>query len=316
MMTLFFNPDPVGNWSDADRCDREMFGRYFWGLIAEGIYMPCSQFEALFFGRTHTEALIDETIDAARRVSQVNRMSRLNIQLHRGIWLAISLWTASCVAQEADFNRDVRPLLAVNCFTCHGPDAEARQADLRLDTADGVAAVIHSSRPEESPFISRIETDDPDERMPPPDSGHRLSEAEKQLLRTWVSQGAKYDVHWSFKPPLHHADAANGASDPIDRFVAAQLGELGLVPSPPANRYQLIRRVTLDLIGLPPTPEQVDAFVNDPSDNAFEKVVDRLLASESFGEHWARMWLDLAPTPTPRDTKRTIRARFGVTAIG
>ncbi len=215
--------------------------------------------------------------------------------------LALCLCGAPCsgVAEEIDFDRDVRPILTANCFACHGPDEETREADLRLDTAAGAIAdlgghvAIKPGDADASTLVRRIESRDEDELMPPPDSGHELSEDEKQTLKRWITAGAKYEVHWSFAPPIR-ASLTGSNVHPIDEFARRRLSEAGLTPNEPADRYQLIRRVTLDLIGLPPTPEQVDAFVADGADDAFEKVVDRLLTSESFGEHWARMWLDLA----------------------
>ena len=162
---------------------------------------------------------------------------------------------------------------------------------------DGRRAVV-PGQPEKSELVARIESDDPDLKMPPPDSGHELSDVEKKLLRNWIAEGGEYKVHWSFAgptksdlPPVKHAGWPKHA---IDYFVLARLEAEKLAPSAQADRYRLIRRVSLDLTGLPPTPEEADAFVADYSDAAFEKVVDRLLASEAYGERWARMWLDLA----------------------
>jgi hypothetical protein len=230
----------------------------------------------------------------ARSVPPMKLTSEMVFRLWSVIGLAMVVGAVACPADGVDFNRDVRPILSANCFTCHGPDADAREADLRLDTSDGAAAVVRRGNLDSSSLIFRIETDDGDQLMPPPDSGHRLSEAEKQMLRSWVTAGAEYETHWSFIRPRREPETARGTLNPIDKFVVTRLDEAGLAPNPPANRYQLIRRATLDLIGLPPTPEEVDAFVADRSENAFEKIVDRLLASESFGEHWTRMWLDLA----------------------
>ncbi len=203
-----------------------------------------------------------------------------------------------------DFNRDIRSILAENCFACHGPDEKTREADLRLDTAAGAIADLGGSRaidpanPDASELISRIESDDPDAVMPPPDSGHQLTDEQKQLLRRWVAGGGEYEIHWSFvapvKAPLPNVVMANWPRHAIDYFVLAKLEAAGLSPTAEADRYQLIRRVSLDLTGLPPTPEQAAAFVVDRSEDAYEKVVDRLLKSDAFGEHWARMWLDLA----------------------
>lgn len=187
-----------------------------------------------------------------------------------------------------DFNRDIRPILSANCFACHGPDKEAREGDLRLDTAKGARKMLGPV--EDSELIYRIETDDDDDLMPPEDTGHVLTETQKKLLRDWVASGGEYDTHWSFEPPVKAA--VPGDRHPIDHFVGEQLKKAtGLAPSAEADRYALIRRVSLDLTGLPPTIEDADAFVNSGD---FEAVVDRLLGAEDFGEHWARMWLDLA----------------------
>lgn len=212
--------------------------------------------------------------------------------------------TGYAADEPVSFNRDVRPILAKNCFACHGPDEGTREADLRLDTAAGATAVrdgrraLVSGRPEESELIARIESDDPDVVMPPADSGHELSSHEKALLRRWISEGGEYNVHWSFTQPVK-AELPTVKQDAwpkhaIDHFVLAKPEAQQLSPSVTADRYRLIRRVSLDLTGLPPTPEEADAFVADVSDDAFEKVVDRLLTKETYGEHWARMWLDLA----------------------
>ena len=187
-----------------------------------------------------------------------------------------------------DFNRDIRPILSANCFACHGPDKESREGGLRLDTAKGAKEALGPI--EDSELIYRIETDDEEDLMPPEDTGHVLTEAQKKLLRTWVASGGEYDTHWSFEPPAKAA--VPEGRHPIDYFVGEQLKKTtGLAPADEADRYALIRRVSLDLTGLPPTIEDADAFVKSGD---FEAVVDRLLEAEDFGEHWARMWLDLA----------------------
>jgi len=204
-----------------------------------------------------------------------------------------------------DFAREIRPILSDNCFKCHGPDPGTREAGLRLDTSDGWTAGGESGRPalmpgdpDASELVRRIDSSDPDERMPPPESGKQLTEAQREALRRWVEAGAPWARHWSFEPPFR--PALPDVSDPawcvneIDRFVLARLESEGLRPSPEADRATLIRRVTLDLTGLPPTPGEVEAFVSDDSFGSYERVVDRLLASPRFGERWARVWLDLA----------------------
>lgn len=188
---------------------------------------------------------------------------------------------------EVEYNRDVRPVLSANCFACHGPDEESREAKLRLDTPEGAKKAFEPKG--DSEFLYRIETDDEDDLMPPPDSGHRLTETEKKLLRKWVAAGAPYQKHWAFEKPKKVEFPNQG--HPIDYFVSRDLKEEGLELSKPADRYALIRRMSLDLTGVPPTLEEADEFQKSGD---FEGLVDRLLASEDFGEHWARMWLDLA----------------------
>lgn len=196
----------------------------------------------------------------------------------RLIVAAVMLLPGSTLAAEPDFNRDVRPILAAKCFKCHGPDEKARKADLRLDAKNDVG----------SKLVERIHSKEPDEVMPPPAVKKPLTEAEKAILAEWVKAGAKYDPHWAFVPPK------KSVAKSLDEIVRARLLKEGLKPSPEADKVTLIRRVHLDLIGYPPTVEEVDAFVKDDSPNAYEKVVDRLLASPHYGERWARRWLDLA----------------------
>ena len=186
-----------------------------------------------------------------------------------------------------DFNRDIRPILSANCFSCHGPDEESREGKLRLDTPEGAKKSL--GKVEESELVYRIETDDEDDLMPPKKTGHALTAEQKRLLREWVASGAPYDVHWAFVPPVKAA--IPDGFHPVDHFVAKRLEQEGMELSREADPYTLIRRVSLDLTGLPPSPEAADAFAKSRDYGA---LVDRLLASEAFGEHWARMWLDLA----------------------
>lgn len=207
-------------------------------------------------------------------------------------------------ADEVQFNQHIRPILAKNCFHCHGPDATKRQADLRLDREegfhtdleDGPAVVPHSA--DESLLYQRIISEDPDLRMPPVDSEYALSAEEITLIRRWIELGAVWKQHWSFVPPIKSDLPAPSRQDwsnsAIDHFVLAKLESKGLSPSQRADRQTLIRRATLDLTGLPPSYEQVQDFLADNSDDAFEKVVDRLLASDAYGEQMARYWLDVA----------------------
>jgi mono/diheme cytochrome c family protein len=197
-----------------------------------------------------------------------------------------------------DFNRDIRPILSENCFRCHGPDTAARQADLRLDDAAAAQAVLRRGDNGQSELVRRIVSTDPDVRMPPADSGKDLTERQRQLLARWVDEGAHYQPHWAFVPParptLPDVKDAAWARNAVDRFVLRRLDDAGLRPSPEANRATLLRRVTLDLTGLPPTPEEVTRFLADPSDAAYERQVDRLLASPRYGEHMAANWLEAA----------------------
>ncbi len=201
---------------------------------------------------------------------------------------ALLLFAASAAAAP-DFAKDVRPILANHCFKCHGPDAAARKAKLRLDTADGAKDALNE-------VMNRIVSRDDDEVMPPPHVKKPLTEKQIQILNDWIVAGAKYEQHWAFVAPKkfsREAKPSAGAS-PIDAFIRSKLAASGLKPSPPADKATLIRRVSLDLIGLPPTPKEVDDFLKDTSPQAYEKLVDRLLASPHYGERWARKWLDLA----------------------
>jgi Protein of unknown function (DUF1553)/Protein of unknown function (DUF1549)/Planctomycete cytochrome C/Concanavalin A-like lectin/glucanases superfamily len=201
-------------------------------------------------------------------------------------------------ALPADFNRDVRPILADTCFQCHGPDKAKRKADLRLDTEEGAAKVLTPGDPAKSELFRRITAHDDKERMPPAKSGRTLTSEQIDTLKRWIAEGAKWQKHWSFLPPVRSPlPTVKNAAWPrngIDRFILARLDRDGLAPSPEAERTTLLRRVTLDLTGLPPTPQEVDAFLADTSPNAYEKVVDRLLASPRFGETLAARWLDAA----------------------
>ncbi len=218
---------------------------------------------------------------------------------------AVGLTGVPSRAETVDFARDVRPILAGYCFKCHGPDQNQRQAGLRLDDGSAALAPAESGRraivpgkPEDSELIRRIHASDESERMPPPSEKHPLSEKQKSILRQWIADGAPYQAHWAFlpitDPELPDVRDKTWAKNGIDYFVLAKLEAVGLAPNPEADRYTLVRRVYLDLIGLPPTPEEADAFVADTAPDAYERLVDRLLASPRYGERWARRWLDLA----------------------
>ena len=206
--------------------------------------------------------------------------------------------------REIEFNRDIRPILSDNCFQCHGPDSKARQGELRLDREeDAVAArkdgsAIVRGKPAESELVRRINHADAAERMPPAESGKKLSAEQIELLRRWVEQGAKWQAHWSFIPPqrpsMPKVSDSQWLRSGLDAFILNRLDRDGLKHSPEAPKATLLRRVSLDLTGLPPTPMEVKAFLADQSPDAYERAVDRLLASSRYGERMAVRWLDAA----------------------
>ncbi len=204
---------------------------------------------------------------------------------------------SSVTAEDLEFNRDIRPILSDKCFFCHGPDEEDRQADLRLDQAEAAHEyAIVPGKPEESELIARLLNPDPELRMPPADSEKHLSAEEIKLLTDWIKQGAKYEPFWAYVPPKRRESKTNEkASTPtlIDSFISEKLVAEGLQFSSPAEPVTLIRRLYFDLIGLPPSPEEVDAFVSDHSEKAYRDIIDKLLASDHFGERMAIYWLDL-----------------------
>ena len=207
-------------------------------------------------------------------------------------------------ADAIDFNRDIRPILSSNCFLCHGPDAHDRKAKLRLDTREGAIRLndgVRAIDPDalaDSEFLHRIASSDKEEIMPPPESHKVLSEEQKTLLRKWILSGAEYKEHWAFLPPAKTTAPSTREKarihNPVDSFILANLAKAGLKQSAEADRRTLIRRVTYDLTGLPPAPGDVEAFVSDKSPQAYEKVVDRLLATERYGERMALAWMDAA----------------------
>lgn len=207
---------------------------------------------------------------------------------------------ANVSAEDAvRFNRDIRPILSENCFHCHGPDEQGREADLRLDTQDAAHEwAIVPGKADDSEVIARILSDDPDLKMPPPSSSRSVSSKELETLRKWINDGATYQRHWSFepieKPNVPTTRSADRVRNPIDNFVFAQLEQSGLSPQSDADQAVLLRRVSFDLTGLPPTLAELDAFLNDQSEDAFEKAVDRLLSSKRYGERMAADWLDVA----------------------
>ncbi len=213
---------------------------------------------------------------------------------------ALAGLTPLCAA-ELTFNRDIRPILSDKCFACHGLDAKKRKAGLRLDSAEGAygkgesdLVAVKRGDPEGSELWQRINATDKEEVMPPPKSHKTLSAAEKETLRKWIEQGARYQKHWSFEPPVKAAVPELKIPNVVDAFIFDRLKNEGLSPSSEADQETLIRRVTFALTGMPPTIAEVDAFLADPSADAYEKVVDRLLAAPRYGEQMARHWLDVA----------------------
>ena len=217
------------------------------------------------------------------------------------VFLLVSAATAS---DRVDFNQDIRPLLSNNCLMCHGPDEEERAAGLRLDTQDGSRedlggyAAVTPGDPDASALLERAISDDEDLRMPPEGKGKQLTDDEVKLVRRWIEQGGDYAKHWSYlkptRPELPKVKQSTWPQNAIDYFTLARLESRGLRPSPAAQRMAIARRVSLDLIGLPPTWDEAHAFTLDPHPDAYEKFVDALLAKQAFGERWARVWLDLA----------------------
>ena len=219
------------------------------------------------------------------------------------VFLALAGMVSSLSAQkdEISYNRDIRPILSNHCFSCHGLDEKHRKAKLRLDireeaimSRDGIQAIAPGSI-EDSESWMRIISDDEDEVMPPPETHKSLTAEEKELVRQWIEQGAPYDGHWAFiAPQKSDVPKVKGAQNPIDAFVQDRLKQEGLAASPSAEKQTLLRRVYLDLTGLPPTLEELDAFMNDQSPDAWDKVIDDLMSRTAYGEHMARFWLDLA----------------------
>ena len=204
-------------------------------------------------------------------------------------------------AEMVEFNRDIRPILSDNCFSCHGFDSNARKAELRLDTVEGAHALrdgtraIKPGRLDQSEVWHRITNADPETVMPPPESNKSLSKSEKDLIKRWIEEGGVYQAPWAFtSPKKEKLEVVEGERNPIDRFVVRRLRKEGLALSPEASRTTLIRRVTLDLTGLPPTPAEVSAFLEDNKPDAYERLVDRLLKTRDYAERRAQDWLDLA----------------------
>ncbi len=237
----------------------------------------------------------------------MNLRNRIASGIVFGLAAVLFTPTFAFAQKPIDFNREIRPILSNNCFACHGPDGSKRKGvtkPLRLDTEEGAFAdlggyaAIVRGKPDDSDLITRIVSDDANEVMPPPKHAKKLSQHEVALLTNWIKQGAPFAKHWSYVKPVRPEVPATKdttwSKNAIDRFILARLEKEGLKPSPEADRYTLIRRLSLDLTGLPPTVAEADAFTNDKSPNAYEKLVDRLLSTPAYAEHWGRLWLDLA----------------------
>ena len=232
----------------------------------------------------------------------INPELRRRIERRLRVWLALLLpgfaaplgliGDTRAAPPAIDFNRDIRPVLSENCFYCHGQDSNKRQAELRLDMRDAAieAGAIVPNDPRLSELIQRIYSKDPHKFMPPPKSNRRLSADQKKLLECWIAEGAVYAPHWAYATPRRPVEPtvrrADWVRNPIDRFVLARLEAEHLAPSPQADRATLIKRLSIDLTGVPPNPDEVDAFVADSDPDAYDKVVDRLLASKHYGETW------------------------------
>ncbi|MEW6159465.1 MAG: DUF1549 domain-containing protein, partial [Verrucomicrobiota bacterium] len=237
------------------------------------------------------------------------KLSRLLRATFCCAFLAILMQPVSATGRTAsgpvDFNRDIRPILSDNCYACHGPDEKKRKAGLRLDRQEDAFKTLKSGGHaivagdlKRSLLFERIRSQDADELMPPPDSGKTLSSEQVALIQRWIEQGAPWKAHWSYiaaeRPAVPKVKNKKWPRNEIDAFVLARLEKEGLKPSREAGKITLARRVTLDLTGLPPTVEEVDAFLADRNPDAYEKLVDRLLDSPAYGERMAVNWLDLA----------------------
>jgi Protein of unknown function (DUF1553)/Protein of unknown function (DUF1549)/Planctomycete cytochrome C len=232
----------------------------------------------------------------------------LHLRFVFGFLLVIAATSLCADTGRVNFSRDIRPILSDKCFQCHGPDEAQQKSGLRLDlrddalaAADSGSSAIVPKNPEASELIKRVLSKNADTVMPPADSPKKLTEAEIELLRKWIAEGADYELHWAFSPPGRPAIPApddtmakGWTNNPIDRFLQANLQQAGLTPNPSASKETLIRRVALDLTGLPPSPEQVDRFLADQSDRAYENMVDVMISSPHYGERMALNWLDYA----------------------
>src|SRR2546425_1367755 len=249
--------------------------------------------------------LLNLPTDSVRRAG--DWMTRISLMTVSGLLLGLAAGVCARAASKApvDFDRDIHPILSDKCFACHGPDEKERKAKLRLDRKDEAFKPLKSGsyaivpgHPEKSELVARLSTKDEDDLMPPPKSGKKLTPAQIDLLRRWVAEGAAWQRHWAFvkpeRPPLPAVRNKKWPRQEMDYFVLARLEKEGLQASPEADRKTLIRRASFDLTGLPPTPQEVDAYLGDKSPEAYDKLVDRLLDSPRYGENMARYWLDAA----------------------
>ena len=236
-------------------------------------------------------------------ICEMGRFKFANAGLFRGLLFLLMAGASfgNAIGQTIDFNRDIRPILSDNCYKCHGPDEHDRQAGLRLDSQDGLIEAHDLLAPgdaDDSELYRRLITDDDSELMPPEDSGRVLDDQQKELIRRWIDQGAPWQDHWSFvkpqRPDVPQSRFDDWGRSAIDRFIGQKLEQSQLTPNVEASRHTLLRRVALDLTGLPPTEELVKRYANDRSIDWYERLVDELLQSPNYGEHMARHWLDAA----------------------
>ena len=233
----------------------------------------------------------------------------------------ILLFTADPLSlpDRIEFNRDIRPILSDRCFACHGPDKNKREAEMRFDTMEGLHGTsdkpgpLVPGKPNDSEMIRRIESLDNDTRMPPPEFAKDVSDHERALLRRWIEQGAKWEGHWAFQPirivPVPKVDDERFSKNAIDGHIRTALMNARLLPSSKADPRTLVRRLSFDLTGLPPKPEWVERFAAEPSDQAYEKLVDDLIQSPQYGERMAVWWLDLVRYATASATTATSQFR-------
>jgi hypothetical protein len=218
------------------------------------------------------------------------RLTNMKIRL---LAILMCLSASSVLAEDKplSYGRDIRPILAENCFYCHGQDPNHRKADVRLDTAAGQKETLVAGKPEESELIKRIFSTEEGEIMPPPKANRKLTNAQKELLKRWVKEGAKFEGHWAYQAPKRPIVPKSATElNPIDAFLQAKQKLASIKPTTEADKITLLRRASLDLIGLPPTPEETSAFLKDTKPGAYERLIDRLMASPHYGERQALPW--------------------------